>query len=74
MNHISRRSFLQKSQMAGTAATAFTIIKPELVRGAGKELLKDGKGKGSKELNEGLKRETLQLRLRVGSLSLIGLP
>ena len=42
MNTISRRSFLQTSKMAGTAATAFTIIRPELVRGAGKELLRAG--------------------------------
>ena len=42
MNDISRRSFLQNSQVAGTAAAAFTIIKPELVRGAGKEILKAG--------------------------------
>ena len=42
LNNISRRSFLQKSKAAGAAATAFTIIKPELVRGAGKEKLKAG--------------------------------
>lgn len=42
LNHISRRSFLQTSQAAGVAATAFTIIKPELVRGAGNEKLKAG--------------------------------
>jgi predicted dehydrogenase len=39
---ISRRSFLQNSTTAGVATAAFTIIKPELVRGAGKELLKVG--------------------------------
>src|ERR1022692_4392931 len=33
-NEISRRSFLMKSTAAGAAATAFTIIRPELVRGA----------------------------------------
>ncbi len=38
----SRRDFLRRSTAAGTAATAFTIIKPELVRGAGKEKLKAG--------------------------------
>ena len=38
---ISRRSFLAKST-AGAAATAFTIIRPELVRGAGDEKLKAG--------------------------------
>lgn len=42
LNHISRRYFLQTSRAAGAAATAFTIIKPELVRGAGKEKLKAG--------------------------------
>src|SRR5258706_16459305 len=44
LNHISRRSFLQKSSTGGAAAAAaaFTIIKPELVRGAGKEMLKAG--------------------------------
>src|ERR1039457_4660281 len=44
LNHISRRSFLQKSSTGGAAAAAvaFTIIKPELVRGAGKETLKAG--------------------------------
>ncbi len=35
----SRRSFLEKSAVA---ASAFTIIRPELVRGAGKEKLKAG--------------------------------
>ncbi len=37
---ISRRSFLQKSTAAGGAT--FAIVKPGLVRGAGKELLKAG--------------------------------
>ncbi len=41
MSEISRRSFLRTSQAVG-AASAFTIIKPELVRGAGKEMLKAG--------------------------------
>jgi len=41
-NHYSRRSFLSKSLAAGAAASAFTIIKPELVRGAGKERLRAG--------------------------------
>ena len=41
-NPISRRSFLKKSAAAGAGASAFTIIKPELVRGAGKEQLKAG--------------------------------
>ncbi len=36
----SRRSFLNKSAAAGAAA--FTIVKPHLVRGAGKEKLKAG--------------------------------
>jgi predicted dehydrogenase len=35
----SRRSFLEKSAVG---ATAFTIIRPELVRGAGKQMLKAG--------------------------------
>src|SRR5580700_10250740 len=38
-NGISRRSFLTKST---AGAAAFTIIKPELVRGAGDEKLKAG--------------------------------
>ncbi len=41
-NELSRRSFLKKSTVAGAAASTFTIIKPELVRGAGKEKLKAG--------------------------------
>jgi predicted dehydrogenase len=39
---LSRRSFLKKSTVAGTSAAAFTIVRPELVRGAGKETLKAG--------------------------------
>src|SRR5512135_272611 len=42
LNDISRRSFLQRSSGAAAAATAFTIVKPEQVRGAGKEKLKAG--------------------------------
>ncbi|MGH9628569.1 MAG: Gfo/Idh/MocA family protein [Bryobacteraceae bacterium] len=42
LNTISRRSFLQKSASIGASTTAFTIIKPELVRGAGNEMLKAG--------------------------------
>ena len=38
----TRRSFLSRSLGAGAAATAFTFIKPELVRGAGKERLRAG--------------------------------
>src|ERR1035441_5402307 len=41
-NEISRRSFLMKSTAAGAAATAFTIIRPELVRGAGNERILRG--------------------------------
>jgi myo-inositol 2-dehydrogenase / D-chiro-inositol 1-dehydrogenase len=41
-SNYSRRSFLSKSLAAGAAASAFTIIKPELVRGAGKERLRAG--------------------------------
>ena len=36
----SRRSFLRN--VSATGASAFTIIKPELIRGAGKEMLKAG--------------------------------
>ncbi len=46
MDHIlktlSRRSFLSNSGAAGVGASAFTILRPELVRGAGKEKLKAG--------------------------------
>jgi predicted dehydrogenase len=42
VSHLSRRSFITKSTTAGVAASAFTIIQPELVRGAGKEKLKAG--------------------------------
>lgn len=39
---LSRRDILRKSSAAGVAASAFTILKPELVRGAGKEMLRAG--------------------------------
>jgi predicted dehydrogenase len=39
---VSRRSFLRSSTVAGAASSAFTIIKPELIRGAGRERLKVG--------------------------------
>jgi predicted dehydrogenase len=42
LNDISRRGFLRKSSGVTAAATAFTIVRPELVRGAGKEKLKAG--------------------------------
>ena len=42
MEDISRRSFFKGSAAASIGAAAFTIIKPELVRGAGKEKLKAG--------------------------------
>jgi predicted dehydrogenase len=42
MDPLSRRLFLNKVAGAGAAATAFTIIKPQLVRGAGREMLKVG--------------------------------
>jgi predicted dehydrogenase len=42
MNEISRRLFAKKLTKAGIGASAFTIIKPELVRGAGKAKLKAG--------------------------------
>jgi predicted dehydrogenase len=38
---ISRRSFLNRAS-AVSAASTFTIVRPELVRGAGKEMLKAG--------------------------------
>lgn len=38
----TRRSFLGRSLAAGAAASAWIIIKPELVRGAGKERLRAG--------------------------------
>jgi predicted dehydrogenase len=41
-NEMSRRSFLTKSTAAGAAATAFTIIRPQQVRGAGNDKLKAG--------------------------------
>ncbi len=41
-NHVSRRTFLKSSTAAGVTAAGFQIIKPELVRGAGKEKLKAG--------------------------------
>jgi predicted dehydrogenase len=51
---LSRRSFLRNSTIAG-AASAFTIVKPELVRGAGKEKLKAGLigcgGRGTEAVN-----------------------
>ena len=42
MSDVSRRNFLQKAAPIATAASTFLIIKPELVRGAGKEKLKAG--------------------------------
>ncbi len=39
---ISRRSFLRDSSLAGAGVSAFTIVKPELVRGAGKEMIRAG--------------------------------
>ena len=41
-NELSRRSFMKKSTGVAAGATAFTIVKPELVRGAGNEKLKAG--------------------------------
>lgn len=56
---ISRRNFLNKSSIAG-AASAFTIIKPELVRGAGSELITVGLvgcgGRGSQAIVDHLNR------------------
>lgn len=42
MTNISRRNFFQKTGSAATAASAFLIVKPELVRGAGSEKLRAG--------------------------------
>src|SRR5713101_3384664 len=42
VDELSRRSFLRKSTGAAAGASTFTIIKPELVRGAGNEKLKAG--------------------------------
>jgi predicted dehydrogenase len=42
MTACTRRSFLGTSLVAGAAASALTIIRPELVRGAGKERLRAG--------------------------------
>jgi len=39
---LSRRSFLKTTTLAGAGASAFTIVRPELVRGAGDEKLKAG--------------------------------
>ena len=39
---VSRRSFLKGSTVAGAGASAFTIIRPELVRGAAPAKLKAG--------------------------------
>jgi hypothetical protein len=41
-NGITRRSFMGTAALAGSAAPAFTIVKPEQVRGVGKEMLKLG--------------------------------
>lgn len=38
----SRRSFLRRTTAAGAGGAAFTIVRPELVRGAGAEKLKAG--------------------------------
>ncbi len=42
MEHTSRRSFFKQTASAGLGAAAFTLIEPELVRGAGAEKLKAG--------------------------------
>ncbi len=52
---LSRRSFLRKSAVAGAAASAFTIVKPEQLRGAGAEKMKAGLigcgGRGTEAVN-----------------------
>jgi predicted dehydrogenase len=40
VNNVTRRSFLNRTSLAGAAT--FTIIRPELVRGQGKEMLRAG--------------------------------
>jgi predicted dehydrogenase len=40
--NLSRRSFLKTSTLAGAGASTFTIVRPEMVRAAGKEKLKAG--------------------------------
>jgi len=42
VTNISRRNFFQTTGSAATAASAFLIVKPELVRGAGNERLRAG--------------------------------
>ena len=53
---ISRRKLFSASTKTAAAATAFQIIKPELVRGAGKEKLKAGLigfgGRGRQAVND----------------------
>ena len=41
-NNLSRRRFLRSATIAGASASTITILRPELVRGAGKEQLKLG--------------------------------
>jgi len=41
-DRLSRRSFLRNSTAVGASASAFTLVRPELVRGAGNEKLKAG--------------------------------
>ena len=41
-NELSRRYFLKRSTVASAGASAFMIVKPDLVRGAGNEKLKVG--------------------------------
>ena len=52
----SRRSFLKDSTTAGIAASGFQIIRPELLRGAGKEKLTAGiigcGGRGTRAVND----------------------
>jgi hypothetical protein len=39
---LTRRNLLNRTSLAGAAATTFTIIRPDLVRGQGKERLRAG--------------------------------
>lgn len=56
---VSRRRFLSRTTQIGAAAGAFTIIRPELVRGAGNEKLKVGLvgcgGRGTQAIVDHLK-------------------
>ncbi len=58
MQDLSRRSFLSRSTAVGAGATAFQIIRPELVRGAGNEKIRLGVigcgGRGTQAVQQNL--------------------